>query len=126
MTPEQFNAFCGSLPHATHVVQWGGAEVWKVGGKLFAAMWDGDDRNAGITFKPTPMAYDVLSTQPGLRPAPYLASRGIRWLQRFTDESLSDDDLKLYLEQSYRLVLEALPRKQREALGAGRKPAPRP
>ena len=33
MTYEEFNAFCGSLPATTHVVQWGGADVWKVGGK---------------------------------------------------------------------------------------------
>lgn len=118
MTLDEFNAFCGSLPHATHVVQWGGAHVWKVGGKLFAVMWDGDDKNAGITFKPTPMSYDLLADQPGLRPAPYLASRGIKWLQRTSDETLSDADLKLYLRQAYELVWEALPKRVRVELKA--------
>lgn len=118
MTLDEFNAFCGSLPHATHVVQWGGAHVWKVGGKLFAVMWDGDDRNAGITFKPTPMSYDLLADQPGLRPAPYLASRGIKWLQRTSDETLSDADLKLYLRQAYGLVWEALPKRIKISYGA--------
>ena len=40
MTLEEYNDFCQSLPHAAHVVQWGGAHVWKVGGlekgKVFA------------------------------------------------------------------------------------------
>lgn len=118
MTPKQFNAFCRSLPHATHVVQWGGADVWKVGGKLFAVMWVGDGKNDGITFKPSPIAYEILRTRPGLRPAPYLASRGIKWIQRFSDASMSDADLKAYLKRSYELVLEGLPKKRREALRA--------
>lgn len=119
MTPEQFNHFCRSLPHASHVVQWGGANVWKIGGKLFAAMWSDPGKNAGITFKTSLLSYEMLSIQTGLRPAPYLASRGIKWIQRYSDESMSDAELKDYLKQSYRLVLEGLPRKQREALRAG-------
>ncbi len=39
MTFEEFNAFCGSLPATTYVVQWGGSHVWKVGGKVFAIGW---------------------------------------------------------------------------------------
>lgn len=117
MTPEEFNAFCGSLPSATHVVQWGGADVWKVGGKLFAVMWAGEDKHAGITFKPTPMSYDILRTQPGLRPAPYMASRGIRWIQWYSGESMGADDLKLYLRRSYELVRESLPKRVQAELG---------
>lgn len=26
MTPERFNAFCASLPHSAHAVQWGGRQ----------------------------------------------------------------------------------------------------
>ena len=36
MTLAEYNRYCASLPAATHVVQWGGAHVWKVGGKVFA------------------------------------------------------------------------------------------
>jgi len=118
MTPKRFNRFCESLPHTTHVVQFGGADVWKIGGKLFAAMWDASRKNGGVTFKPSLIAYEILTTQPGLRPAPYLATRGIKWIQRFSDESLSDDELEEYLEQSYLLVREGLPRKVRESLQA--------
>lgn len=116
MTLDQFNRFCRALPHTSHVVQWGGGNAWKVGGKLFAVMWDGDGKNAGVTFKTSPMSYEVLSVQPGLRPAPYLATRGIKWVQRFSDASMSDDDLKAYLKQSHSLVFASLPKKVREAL----------
>ncbi len=118
MTPQQFNAFCGSLPHSRHVVQWGGAHVWTVDGKLFAAMWEGNGKNAGITFKTSPASFEILGQQPGLRPAPYLASRGIKWIQRHSDESMSDEDLEIYLKGSYDLVVAKLPRKRREALRA--------
>jgi predicted DNA-binding protein (MmcQ/YjbR family) len=36
MTRDEFNAFCAALPQTSHVVQWGNADVWKVGGKVFA------------------------------------------------------------------------------------------
>ena len=36
MTLDDYNAFCASLPHDNHVIQWGGAHVWKIGGKVFA------------------------------------------------------------------------------------------
>ena len=46
MTPDEYNRFCASLHATTHVVQWGGAHVWKVGGKVFAiGGWD-DGRGA--------------------------------------------------------------------------------
>lgn len=124
MTVAEFNAICGALPHATHLVQWGGGQVWKVGGKIFAVMWEGPGPNAGITFKPSPLGYEVLSRQPGLRPAPYLASRGIRWVQRVSDESMSDAQLAEHLRESHRLVLAGLPRRLRDALNARPAPAP--
>ena len=41
---DAFNALCASLPATTHVVQWGGSDVWKVGGKVFAiGGWSDDD-----------------------------------------------------------------------------------
>ena len=72
MNYRQFNDFCRSLPATTHVVQWGGAHVWKVGGKVFAIGGWEDRAYPGITFKVTPLSYDLLKSQPGLRPAPYL------------------------------------------------------
>ena len=75
MTGKEYNAFCKSLPATTYVVQWGGSHVWKVGGKVFAiGGWD-DGGEPHITFKVSPLAYEMLKDKRGLRPAPYLASR---------------------------------------------------
>ena len=112
MTRDAFNAFCSRLPGATHVVQWGGSDVWKVGGKVFAiGGWD-DDAPA-FTFKTSEMAFMVLSDQPGLRPAPYLASRGLKWIQNFAEPGLDDVALRDYLTQSYRMIAAALPKAKR-------------
>lgn len=119
MKLEDYDGFCASLPAATHVVQWGGAHVWKVGGKVFAI--GGHDR-AGqvfVTFKCSDMAYDVLKEQPGCRPAPFLASRGMKWIQRQTSQSMDDAALKDYLRESHRLVVRKLTKLARSELGLG-------
>ncbi|WEX09002.1 MmcQ/YjbR family DNA-binding protein [Chelativorans sp. AA-79] len=117
MLLDEYNGFCASLPHATHVVQWGGAHVWKVGGKVFAiGGWSHGERLA-VTFKCSEPAYDILKEQPCLRPAPYLASRGMTWIQRQTGEAMDDAALKDYLLSSYRLVAAGLPKKLRVELG---------
>jgi predicted DNA-binding protein (MmcQ/YjbR family) len=116
MTYEKFNAFCGALPATTHVVQWGGAHVWKVGGKVFAiGGWE--DKSAAITFKVCPIAYEMLKDLPGLRPAPYLASRGMKWIQHYAKPGLSDAELRSYIAESHRIVARGLSKKKQAELG---------
>jgi predicted DNA-binding protein (MmcQ/YjbR family) len=116
VTYEQFNAFCGGLPATTYVVQWGGSHVWKVGGKVFAIGGWADD-GAAFTFKVGDVAFEVLRNAPGLRPAPYLASRGMKWIQHYGKPGLSTTDLKAYLSQSHRIVASGLSKKRQRALG---------
>ncbi|MEM6902999.1 MAG: MmcQ/YjbR family DNA-binding protein [Pseudomonadota bacterium] len=135
MRPDDFNAFCGSMTATTHVVQWGGADVWKVADKMFAIgffgqnyrNWpDGKSPNGPgyrptpdhglFTFKVSPLSFDILKEQPGLRPAPYLASRGMSWIQHYDEPGLSDEDLKSYLTRSYALVAAGLSKKKRDSL----------
>lgn len=117
MTLDGYNKFCRSLAHSTHVVQWGGAHVWKIGGKVYAiAGWsDGDE--LAVTFKCSDMAFEIMRTAEGVRPAPYLASRGMKWLQRTRAAAICDRDLKDYLRESYRLVAAGLSKKLRKELG---------
>lgn len=116
MSPDAFNAFCASLVAVTYVCQWGGSHVWKVGGKVFAiGSWD--EPFAGITFKVSDIAFEILPTQPGLRPAPYLASRGMKWIQHHAAPGLSEADLRLYLVESHRIVAGGLSRRRRAELG---------
>ena len=116
MSLDEYDAFCASLPAATFVEQWGGAHVWKVGGKVFAVGgWEKD--GPAFTFKATPLAFEMMKAAPGLRPAPYLASRGLSWLQRVSPVSLPDEDLRAYLRKSHELVGAGLPKAARRALG---------
>jgi predicted DNA-binding protein (MmcQ/YjbR family) len=117
MNLDECNSFCASLPHTSHVVQWGGAHVWKIGGKVFAIAGWNDGEALSVTFKCSPMSFDLLQDKPGLRPAPYLASRGMSWIQRTGEESMDDVALKDYLRESWRLAGMNLPKKVRMELG---------
>ena len=116
MTYEEYNAFCRALPATSHVVQWGGSHVWKVGGKVFAVGGWADGEPA-YTFKVSDLSYEILKEQPGLRPAPYLASRGMKWIQHYAQPGLADDALKDYLRESHRIVASGLSKKKQRELG---------
>ncbi|MBL4756270.1 MAG: MmcQ/YjbR family DNA-binding protein [Rhizobiales bacterium] len=117
MILDEYNSFCAGLAHTTHVVQWGNADVWKIGAKVFAiAGWlEGDE--LGVTFKVSELSFEILKEQPGCRPAPYLASRGMKWIQRTGTETLSDAELCDYLRQSYAIVGRGLTKKLQRELG---------
>ena len=77
MTYEEFNEFCRALPATTYVIQWGGSHVWKVGGKVLRiGGWQNGEPSC--TLKVSEIACEMIEEQPGLRPAPYLASRGMK------------------------------------------------
>ncbi len=116
MNLAQYNSFCKALPSTTHVVQWGGASVWKVGAKVFAIGWFDNSADHGITFKCSPMSFEMLQQLEGCRPAPYLASRGMKWIQRTADTELSDKELKTYLRESHCLVASGLSKKKQREL----------
>jgi predicted DNA-binding protein (MmcQ/YjbR family) len=120
LTYKEFNAFCGSLPATSHVVQWGGSHVWKVGGdkgKVFAIGGWERGHHPGITFKVSDIGWEVLRDAPGCRPAPYLASRGMKWIQSYDEPGLSKAELKRYLKASWELAAAGLPKKVRVELG---------
>ena len=116
MTRGEFNTFCRALAATTTVVQWGGAHVWKVGGKVFAICWE-ENGKAAFTFKVSDIAFEMLKERRGLRPAPYLASRGLKWIQHFAKPGLSDAKLRDHIRQSHTIVAQGLSRKRRIELG---------
>jgi predicted DNA-binding protein (MmcQ/YjbR family) len=117
MTREEFNQFCKNLPASHHVIQWGNSDVWKVGDKIFAVCGWSDTSLPGITFKTSESVYEMLREMPGLRPAPYLASRGMKWIQRHDRPGLNDEELQYYIAESHRIVASGLSRKKRTELG---------
>jgi predicted DNA-binding protein (MmcQ/YjbR family) len=116
MTRREFNAFCRALPATTHVVQWHGSDVWKVGGKVFAT-GRGWDEQPKVTFKTSEIAYEMLKDKPGLRSAPRIGARGRTWLQNFAKPGLNDAALRDYIRQSHVIVAACLSKKRRAELG---------
>ena len=116
MTRDEFNAFCASLPQSTHVVQWGNSDVWKVGGKVYAISGWNDGKDA-FTFKVSDMAFEILPDMQGVRPAPYMASRGLKWVQHYAEPGLSDTELRNHIGYSYDMIIAKLTKKKRAELG---------
>lgn len=127
MTQDEFNSYCASLPHTHHVVQWGDADVWKVGAaetkknKVFVVGgWRAQEAGPNVfcvSFHCSEIAFEILSDTPGCKPAPYLASRGMTWIQHYSDEGISDKDLKDYIAGSHRLMSRKLTKKLQRELG---------
>ena len=116
MTRDDFDAYCGSLTGTSHVVQWGGSSVWKVGGKIFAicSPWGkGDDQK--ISFKCSELSYQILTELEGIIPAPYLARA--KWVQLARDDALSDGDIKSYIDDAHAIIAAKLTKKKRAEIG---------
>ena len=117
MTYEEFNIFCRSLPATSYNIQWGGSHVWKVGGKVFAiGGWEKNDEPA-FTFKTSELNFHYLSDEPSFRPAPYMAARGMKWIQQYDVPDTEDDELIYYLKESHRIVSLGLTKKKQKELG---------
>lgn len=124
MTYEEFNQFCKSLPATSYIVQWGGSHVWKVGGKVFAiGGWEQSDKPA-YTFKASEHNFLFLNECPGYRPAPYLAARGMKWIQQYNADKEEDDELKYYIRESHRIVSLGLTKKKQRELGLNQEKMP--
>jgi predicted DNA-binding protein (MmcQ/YjbR family) len=117
MIYDEFNDFCRLLPATSYVMQWGGSHVWKVGGKLFAVGGWGNDKKPAYSFKVSENNFHFLANKPGYRSAPYLASRGLKWIQQCTTAVSEDEALKHYLEESHRIVSSGLSKKKQRELG---------
>ncbi len=116
MTRDEFDLFCGSLKSTTHVIQWGNASVWKVGGKIFAvcSSW-GEGPHAKISFKCSDLSFQILAEQDGIIPAPYLARA--KWVQIETASAMTDEDLKTYIRTAYDIISKKLTKAVQRELG---------
>ena len=119
MNRNQFNAFCSSLAATTHVVQWGNADVWKIGGKIFAigSRWgkENQELDVKISFKCSDFSYSLLIEEQGIIPAPYLARA--KWVQIESAGALDDEELGKYLRAAYEIIVLKLTKRARQELG---------
>ncbi len=105
--------FCRSLPGATEDVKWGNDLVFSVGDKMFACF--GLPAGLPFSFKVDPGAFEVLTQQPGIRGAPYLAKH--HWVSIETLEALPTEVIEDLLDESHSSVASKLPKKRRVQLG---------
>jgi len=120
MTYDDFNKICGELAGTSYVMQWGNSHVWKVAGKVFAIGGWSDvygDSVAAVTFKTSELNYYFLSEKEDYRPAPYFATRGMKWIQHYNITNFDDEEFMYYLNESYRLVTLGLTKKKQKELG---------
>lgn len=117
MTYDEYNEFCRALPATSYVVQWGGSHVWKVGGKVFAIGGIEKTDQAAFIFKASELDFEFLKDHSGFRPAPYMASRGLKWIQQYETSNETDDELKFYIQESHRIVSLGLTKKKQKELG---------
>ncbi|MDT0594951.1 MmcQ/YjbR family DNA-binding protein [Glaciecola petra] len=127
MNLKRYNQYCRSKHASTYVNQWGGSDVWKIGGKVFALARVDKNDILGISFKTSEANFYFLREKDNYRPAPYLASRGMLWIQYYdstlkhslaTDsDPIIDEELAYYLDESYRLVSLNLTKKLQRELG---------
>ena len=112
-----FDRFCSRLPATEMVIQWGGAHVWKVGGKIFAlaSHWGQSDSEYKIGFKASDMAFLMLTEQENIQPSPYLGR--YKWVQLQTADALSDPDIEAYITMAHSLVAAKLTKAKRRELG---------
>ncbi len=128
MNRDEFDTYCAGLTATTHVVQWGGASVWKVGGKIFAicSNWgadekgdekeiEGTDGEARISFKCSDLSYQILCELDGVIPAPYLARA--KWVQVQGGSALSDEDIRSYVQEAHMIIAAKLTKKLQRELG---------
>lgn len=123
MRLDDFNSFCENLPATTKVIQWGGANVWKVGGKIFAiaSFWGPNSKDktlpeegSKISFKCSEFSYQVLIEQENIIPAPYLARA--KWVQVETDDAMGDEDIRSYIKEAHTIIAAKLSKKLRVEL----------
>jgi predicted DNA-binding protein (MmcQ/YjbR family) len=117
VTPGAIRKLCMSFSGATETIQWGGERVFKVGGKMFAVISAARNADA-MSFKTSDESFRLLTTLPGLVPAPYLARA--QWVRIAPLSSLPGKDLEAYLRRAYEIVAAALPKKTRDALATNR------
>lgn len=118
MGPQRLYELCRSLPGVTEDVKWDNDLVFSVGGKMFACFELPD--GCPVSFKVAPGAFEVLTRQPGIRPAPYMAKHG--WVSLETAEVLPTELVEELLEESHSLVAAKLSKKRRRELGIGEAP----
>ena len=110
MTREEVASAALTLSAVTTVVQWGGSDVYKVGGKVFAVC----GLQGGLSFKVSPIGFLVLTEDGPGKQAPYFAKG--HWVN-VSLEDVEAEDVVGWLATAHGLMAAKLTRKARAELG---------
>jgi predicted DNA-binding protein (MmcQ/YjbR family) len=115
VTRDDVLAVCSSLPGAVEDYPFGdGVAVFKVGGKLFALV-PLDDATETVNLKCDPdRALELRAQYTAVRPGYHQNKR--HWNTIDLDGTVDDDELRDLVEHSYELVVDKLPRAERDRL----------
>lgn len=108
-------ALCAGLPAAEEDYPFGdGVAVFKVGGKMFALIpLEGDPQTVNLKCDPD-LAQVLRERYAAVKPGYHQNKR--HWNTVTLDGSIDDDELAGMIEDSYELVVRALPRRIRDGL----------
>ena len=113
MDIDSIRNYCLSLPYTTEDIKWGNDLLFRISGKIFAAM--SLDPPHSLSFKCTPQKFDELIEVEGIIPAPYMARN--KWVMLERLDALSDSDVKRLIKISYEMVFAKLTKKTQAELG---------
>ena len=111
MTEDDFHKVALALPGTTMEILWGADRVYKVGGKMFAAMGP----SGSLSLKTSDIAFEMLTESGRGKPAPYMAKAQWVWFEGVG--ALSEEELRSYLATAHELIAAKLTKKLRAELG---------
>jgi len=109
MDIEAIREYCLSLPATTEKIQWGADLVFKVGGKMYAALVLDDRKLGQLSFKSTPEGFAELIEREGVEPAAYAAR--YHWVTVEVPHTLREDEIRSLLRAAYEIISAGLPKK---------------
>lgn len=115
MTRDDVLELCASFPGAAEDAPFGeDVAVFKVGGKMFAlVLLDTDPGRVNLKCDPD-LAVELRARYAAVTPGYHMNKR--HWNTVELDGSVDDDELRAMVHDSYELVLDSLPRRQRARL----------
>ena len=115
MNNEEIREYCISKPGVTESLPFNDtALVFKVAGKMFALL-DLSEDNRGISLKCDPeLAIELREQHPEVTPAWHFNKQ--HWNGVYLKGRLRDGQIKEWIDHSYNIVVDSLPKSKRETL----------
>ena len=113
MNIEEIQKICKQLPGVTEDIKWGNDLCFSVAGKMFLVAGL-EQSPTTASFKVTDEQFNEITVKPGFKPAPYMAKH--KWVYINDIDLMNKQEWKFYIDQSYQLVKQKLPKKLQEQL----------